>query len=258
MVDTSWSLSLLCGTSRMSPSGVATVAKAEPGKGWLGPPHRLPHPKAAPGSAPSPCPACQQQRPMLSPHVALLLPGAGQLPQALSILEGPVVHLHRDGNLLWVCPSWPESLSQHHCPGTYRRPDQRHRFHTAEHLTRDTGRVLLNHGSWLSPRRRLLCPGTSRGPWPWSAEDRAASTWWGQEGGWPSSHPSNPHRNPRRPVQQSWSETGLITLVLPQSWEDLERETATHSSILAWEIPWTEEPMGLQFIGSQSRKRLSN
>ena len=29
-------------------------------------------------------------------------------------------------------------------------------------------------------------------------------------------------------------------------WEDpLEKETATHSSILAWEIPWTEEPGGL-------------
>ena len=26
---------------------------------------------------------------------------------------------------------------------------------------------------------------------------------------------------------------------------------ATHSSILAWEIPWTEEPGGLQFLGSQ-------
>ena len=26
---------------------------------------------------------------------------------------------------------------------------------------------------------------------------------------------------------------------------------ATHSSILAWEIPWTEEPGGLQFMGSQ-------
>ena len=25
-------------------------------------------------------------------------------------------------------------------------------------------------------------------------------------------------------------------------WEDLEKEMATHSSILAWEIPWTEEP----------------
>ena len=35
-------------------------------------------------------------------------------------------------------------------------------------------------------------------------------------------------------------------------WEDLlEEEMATHSSILAWEIPWTEEPGGLQSMGSQ-------
>ena len=35
-------------------------------------------------------------------------------------------------------------------------------------------------------------------------------------------------------------------------WEDLlEREMATHSSILAWEIPWTEKPGGLQSMGSQ-------
>ena len=31
----------------------------------------------------------------------------------------------------------------------------------------------------------------------------------------------------------------------------LEEEMATHSSILAWKIPWTEEPSGLQFMGSQ-------
>ena len=31
----------------------------------------------------------------------------------------------------------------------------------------------------------------------------------------------------------------------------LEKEMATHSSILAWRIPWTEEPVGLQFMGSQ-------
>ena len=31
----------------------------------------------------------------------------------------------------------------------------------------------------------------------------------------------------------------------------LETEMATHSSILAWEIPWTEEPSGLQSLGSQ-------
>ena len=33
----------------------------------------------------------------------------------------------------------------------------------------------------------------------------------------------------------------------------LEKEMATHTSILAWEIPWTEEPGGLQAMGSQSR-----
>ena len=34
---------------------------------------------------------------------------------------------------------------------------------------------------------------------------------------------------------------------------------ATHSSILAWRIPWTEEPGGLQFVGSQkSQTQVSN
>ena len=33
--------------------------------------------------------------------------------------------------------------------------------------------------------------------------------------------------------------------------DPLEKETATHSSILAWEIPWTEEPGGLQSKGPQ-------
>ena len=33
--------------------------------------------------------------------------------------------------------------------------------------------------------------------------------------------------------------------------DPLEKKIATHSSILAWEIPWTEEPGGLQSMGSQ-------
>ena len=42
-------------------------------------------------------------------------------------------------------------------------------------------------------------------------------------------------------------------------WEDpLEKEMATHSSILVWRIPWTEEPGRLQSMGSQSRTRLSD
>ena len=33
--------------------------------------------------------------------------------------------------------------------------------------------------------------------------------------------------------------------------DPLKKGTATHSSILAWRIPWTEEPGGLQSMGSQ-------
>ena len=43
-------------------------------------------------------------------------------------------------------------------------------------------------------------------------------------------------------------ETWLLSL----GGEDpLEKGMATHSSILAWKIPWTEEPSGLQFMGLQ-------
>ena len=42
------------------------------------------------------------------------------------------------------------------------------------------------------------------------------------------------------------------TRVLSLGWEDsLEKGMATHSSILAWRIPWTEKPGGLQSMGSQ-------
>ena len=56
--------------------------------------------------------------------------------------------------------------------------------------------------------------------------------------------------------------------LLPTMWETriqslgqedlLEKEIATHSSILAWKIPWTEAPGRLQSMGSQSRTRLSD
>ena len=40
--------------------------------------------------------------------------------------------------------------------------------------------------------------------------------------------------------------------LIPLNWEDpLEKEMATHYSILAWEIPWTEEPGGLQSMRLQ-------
>jgi len=44
----------------------------------------------------------------------------------------------------------------------------------------------------------------------------------------------------------------LETVVRSLGWEDpLEKEIATHSSTLAWKIPWTEEPGRLQSMGLQ-------
>ena len=54
---------------------------------------------------------------------------------------------------------------------------------------------------------------------------------------------------------QETQETGIQSL----GQEDpLEEEMATLSSILAWKIPWTEEPDGLQSVELQSRTQLSN
>ena len=45
------------------------------------------------------------------------------------------------------------------------------------------------------------------------------------------------------------------TRVQSLGWEDpLEKGTATHSCIVAWRIPWTEEPGGLQSTGSQKSR----
>ena len=40
--------------------------------------------------------------------------------------------------------------------------------------------------------------------------------------------------------------------------DPLEKGMATHSSVLAWKTPWTEKPGGLQSMGLQSQKQLSN
>ena len=54
-------------------------------------------------------------------------------------------------------------------------------------------------------------------------------------------------------------------LVMQETWvrslgraDPMEKEVATHSSSLAWRMPWTQEPRGLQSIGSQSRIGLSD
>ena len=61
---------------------------------------------------------------------------------------------------------------------------------------------------------------------------------------------------------KSWKRASLLahrSQALGMTWlylSFLEKEMATHSSILAWRIPWTEEPGQLQFMGSQVRHDL--
>ena len=78
--------------------------------------------------------------------------------------------------------------------------------------------------------------------------------------GWGTKSPQAVCRNQKFGASQvaQWQRIRLAmqetqeTQVRSLGWEDLlEKEMATHSSILAWEIPWTEEPGGLWSIGSQ-------
>ena len=61
----------------------------------------------------------------------------------------------------------------------------------------------------------------------------------------------------RNPATVNIIPSGQMVNILPAMQESLgwvgplEKEMATHSSILAWRIAWTEEPDGLQSIGSQ-------
>ena len=84
--------------------------------------------------------------------------------------------------------------------------------------------------SWLKEARASL-PLDFRG-YRWLS-DKSACQWWLSGGWWLS-----------LPMQE--------TQVPPLGQEDpLEEDMATHSSILAWRIPWTEEPGGLQSTESQ-------
>ena len=78
---------------------------------------------------------------------------------------------------------------------------------------------------------------------------------------------SSPAEGIGYPLQYSWASlvaqmvknlpAMLETWARSLGWENpLEEGMATHSSILAWRTPWTEEPGGLQSMGSQSQTRL--
>jgi len=76
---------------------------------------------------------------------------------------------------------------------------------------------------------------------PWILESRILTLWASWVAQWVKNLPA-------------MQETRVWSL----DWEDpLEEEMATHSSILAWEIPWTEKPGGLQFKESDMTELLS-
>ena len=61
----------------------------------------------------------------------------------------------------------------------------------------------------------------------------------------------NPKASPMAQCKESTCHAGDSGLI-PGQEDALEKEMATHSSILAWEVTRTEEPGRLQFMGSQS------
>ena len=64
------------------------------------------------------------------------------------------------------------------------------------------------------------------------------------------------HRVAKNQIQLNFLSTEALTYLFHTSLSPLEKEMATHSSILAWRIPGTEEPGGLPSMGSHSRTPL--
>ena len=93
------------------------------------------------------------------------------------------------------------------------------------------------------------------------------TTFWGRHSLWeekrPAAHPeaSEAGREAYRCSEEMVKNLPAVqeTWVQSMGWEDpLEKGMAIHSNILAWRIPWTEEPGGLQSMVLQSQTRLSN
>ena len=62
----------------------------------------------------------------------------------------------------------------------------------------------------------------------------------------------------RGTLQHENSDDCSIKELLSRKMRETEKEVSIHSSILGWKIPCTEEPGGLQSMGSQSLSQLSN
>ena len=74
--------------------------------------------------------------------------------------------------------------------------------------------------------------------------------------GFPGQHQQKRIHLPMQEMREMWAQSLEMWAQSLGQKDSLEQEMATHCSNFAWEIPWAEEPGGLQSIGSQ-RVRLS-
>ena len=92
--------------------------------------------------------------------------------------------------------------------------------------------------------RVVVCSSPERSPWTFFTIPTTLWASWSILGGFIEKKLTHWERRIRLPMQEKW--------VRSTGGEDLlEKERATHSTILAWEIPWTEEHGGLESMGSQ-------
>ena len=111
----------------------------------------------------------------------------------------------------------------------------------------DCVRLLRPHG--LQPAR-LLCP------WVYPRQEYTGVDCHFLLQGIFQAQGSNPRLRPWQVIKNPPVKQEMWVLSLDQ--KDPVEEMSTHSSILAWEISWTEEPSELQSKGSQSQTRLSD
>ena len=113
---------------------------------------------------------------------------------------------------------------------------------------------------WEDPLEEGMATYSSIPAWriPWTEEQRVKHDW-------ATKHPINSRvslsgfPNERMHIEASpVTQWERIQLPVQKTWvwsliceDSLEKEIATHSSLLAWEILWTEQPGGLQSMGSQ-------